>query len=296
MPPVCRRLGSLDRWLDRMASLVLDRADEVRLRTALAAIDATRCRIAPPNRRVLRRTLAAFKLLYRYYFRVESHGIEHVPEKGSVLLAANHGGLLPFDASMLIVDLIERGEPPRLARAIVDRWAATVPFVSEFYERTGQVFASRASLRALLRTEQVVLLFPEGIDAIRKRAAERYVLREFRPAFVEESLRHRTPIVPVAILGPDDQSPILFDVKPLARLLGLPVCPITPTFPWLGPAGLLPYPVKYEIHYGEPIHLHEEFPADIADDPHAMTYLAARVRSRIQRTIDERLARRRGAA
>src|SRR3954463_13772227 len=36
------------------------------------------------------------RFFYRDYFRVETHGIEHVPP-GRVLLIANHSGQLPFD-------------------------------------------------------------------------------------------------------------------------------------------------------------------------------------------------------
>jgi 1-acyl-sn-glycerol-3-phosphate acyltransferase len=131
------------------------------------------------------------------------------------------------------------------------------------------------------------------MDGIRKRAAERYILQHFHVGFVEESLRHRVPIIPVAIIGADDQAPILYDVKPLARLLRLPVAPITPTFPLLGPLGLLPYPVKYEIHYGEPLHFYEDYPSGATTDPHAIRYMAEQVRRRVQEMVDRRVLARR---
>ena len=102
------------------------------------------------------------------------------------------------------------------------------------------------------------------------------------------------PIIPVAIVGPDDQTPILYDMKPLARMLGLPVFPITPTFPLLGPLGLLPYPVKYEIWYGSPFRFYEEYPAEAAEDPHAVRYMAEQVRRRIQEMVDQVVLARRG--
>jgi hypothetical protein len=110
---------------------------------------------------------------------------------------------------------------------------------------------------------------------------------------VEESLLHRVPIVPVAVVGADDQTPILYDIKPLAKLLGLPVFPITPTFPLLGPLGLLPYPVKYQIRYGEPFHFYEEYPPDATHDPAAVRYMADQVRRRVQEMVDRDVMARR---
>ena len=80
----------------------------------------------------------------------------------------------------------------------------------------------------------------------------------------------------------------------MARLLGLPFFPITPTFPLLGPLGLLPYPVKYEITYGEPFRFHEEFPPSTLDDPHALRYMAEQVKQRIQDLVDAGVSARRG--
>ncbi len=280
-------------WLDRLAGQILDREDEERLNltaNVLSAHPYDRLGLCP---RTSRRTLALFKLLYRYYFRVESSGHEAIPEKEGAILVANHGGLLPFDAAMTVVDVVLRANPPRLTRAIVDKWAGKLPFVNVFYSRVGQVVGTRENFRELLRDDQLVLTFPEGMSGIRKLAAERYLLQSFKVGFVEESIRHRVPIIPVAIVGADDQAPILFDLKPLARALGLPFFPITPTFPWLGPLGLMPYPVKYEITYGQPMRFYEEFPDRIVDDPHAIRYMAEQVRRRIQEMVDRGALKRR---
>ena len=283
-------------WLDRLAGLLLDADDEERIAQIAAQVGARPYESLGLDPRVARRTFAFFKQLYRHYFRVQSQGHQVIPEKQGAILASNHGGLLPFDATMVIVDLVLRANPPRLARAVVDRWAGTLPFINVFYARVGQVIGSRDNFRELLRKSQLVLVFPEGMSAIHKPAAERYVLREFHLGFVEDSLRHRVPIIPVAVVGPEDQAPILWNARPLARLLGLPVFPVTPTFPWLGPLGLLPYPGKYEISYGEPFRFYEDFGASAVEDPHAVRYMAEQVRRRIQEMIDRRVvARRRGS-
>ena len=120
-------------------------------------------------------------------------------------------------------------DPPRLARSVVDRWAGTLPWVNVFYARVGQVIGTRENFVDLLDDGQLILVFPEGIEGIRKRITQRYRLQRFRVGFIEQALRARAPIIPVAFIGSDDQTPILYDVKPLARRLGLPVAPITPS-------------------------------------------------------------------
>ncbi len=227
-----------------------------------------------------------FHALYRWYFRVQSQGHEHLPTEGPAVLAGNHGGLLPFDGAMTVVDVVLHTDPPRLARAVVDRWAGTLPWVNVFYARVGQIIGTRQNVRDLLDDGQLVLVFPEGMEGVRKRVTQRYRLQKFRVGFVENALQAGAPIVPTAILGSDDQAPILFDLRSVAGKLGLPFFPITPTFPWLGPAGLLPYPVGYRIVYGEPLDFHARYGPEGARDARLVRYLANQVRREIQLLVD----------
>jgi 1-acyl-sn-glycerol-3-phosphate acyltransferase len=227
-----------------------------------------------------------FHALYRSYFRVQSEGHEHLPTSGPAIIAANHAGVLPFDASMLVMDIFLQSDPPRLARAIVDRWAGGLPWVNVFFARAGQVIGTRENFADLLEGGQLALVFPEGMAGAIKLVTQRYRLQRFHVGFVEQALRARAPIVPTALIGSDDQMPVLFDLAPIAKALGLPMLPITPTFPWLGPLGLLPYPVRYRIVYGEPLRLHERFGPEDADDPRLVRYLARQVRGSIQSLVD----------
>jgi 1-acyl-sn-glycerol-3-phosphate acyltransferase len=236
--------------------------------------------------KAVRRTFPLAHALYRLYFRVRSEGHAHIPSEGPAVLAANHGGLLPFDGAMAVVDVALHTDPPRLARSIVDRWAGTLPWINVFFARVGQVIGTHENFASLLSEGQVVLVFPEGMDGIRKTVAQRHRVQTFHVGFVEQALRNRTPIVPMAIVGSDDQAPILYDIQPLARLLGLPVAPITPTFPWFGPMGLLPYPVSYRIVYGKPLHFHERFGPEGAEDARLVRHLANRVRRAVQALLD----------
>jgi 1-acyl-sn-glycerol-3-phosphate acyltransferase len=274
-------------WIDRVLS-----EDERRRVVALShlvegELPYDRYGFSPDSARL---AFPLFLALYRAWFRVRSQGHEHLPQEGAAVLVANHGGLLPFDAAMGIIDVILHTNPPRLLRSMVDRWAGTLPWINIFYARMGQVIGTRENFTDLLDDGQLVLVFPEGIEGIRKTVTQRYRLQSFHVGFVEHSLRARVPIIPTAFIGSDDQAPILYDFKQLARRLGLPVLPITPTFPWLGPLGLLPYPVSYRIVYGEPLAYHERFGPEGAGDARLVRYLANQVRRAVQLLVDRHRA------
>jgi 1-acyl-sn-glycerol-3-phosphate acyltransferase len=234
----------------------------------------------------IERALPVVLALYRWWFRVKSEGHEHLPRRGGAILVANHGGLLPFDGAMAALDVLLKTDPPRILRPLVARFVRELPLVRDFYSGAGAVIGTRDNFRALLERRELVLVFPEGTAAIHKTVPDRYRLQHFHPGFVEEAIRHRVPVIPVAIVGPDDQAPILYDAKTIARWLRLPAFPITPTFPWLGPLGLLPYPVRYRIVYGEPLALHEQAPREAADDRPRMEEMASRVRLTVQHLVD----------
>lgn len=223
---------------------------------------------------------------YDNWFRVRSFGHENVPLEGRALIAPNHSGLLPLDAMMIAVDLIKRLPRPRLMRAVVDHFVANTPFVNTFMYRAGQIIGNRRNFEKLLERDHLVTVFPEGAKGTGKLFRERYVLRRFNVGFIELALRYRAPIVPAAVIGAEEQAPILFDLKPLARLFKLPYFPITPTFPLLGPLGLVPYPVRYHITYGEPFRFYEEYPPEAADEPETVRMLATKVRLAVQDLID----------
>lgn len=220
-------------------------------------------------------------LLYKHYFRVEARGFEHVPA-GRVLLIANHAGQLPFDAAMLGVAMLLEPEPPRLARGLGEYWIARLPFVSEMATRGGNLVGTPENFRALIDAEECVMVFPEGVRGMNKPFSERYRLQRFGTGFVRLALETRTPIVPVGIVGSEEQAPGLFDIKPLARLLGMPAFPITPTFPLLGPLGLLPLPVKYRIRLGAPI----RFVGSATEDDAAIEARVSEVKVAIDKLLE----------
>jgi 1-acyl-sn-glycerol-3-phosphate acyltransferase len=230
---------------------------------------------------------------YRHYWRVETEGVDHVPARGRALLVANHAGIVPYDGAMIRTAILAEHPHPRHARMLVVDWAFAVPFTSMLLTKTGNVLAHPDNATALLERDELVGVFPEGVKGASKSYGDRYRIRRLgRGGFVQVALRTGSPIIPVAVVGSEEIHPVLADVQPLARLLGLPTAPITPTFPWLGLAGLIPLPSKWFIAFGAPIELAGYGP-DAAGDARLVLELSERVREWIQQTVYRLLARRR---
>lgn len=191
--------------------------------------------------------IGPFFWLYQHYFRCEVHGIEKVPRRGRVLLVSNHGGQLPLDGAMIGVAMLKEAQPPRVIRSMVEKWVPTLPFVSTFMARVGQIVGTPENCRRLLENEEAILVFPEGIKGMSKLWQQRYQLQEFGLGFMRLALETSCPIVPIAVVGAEEQAPALVNVKPLAKLLGFPAFPLTPT-------GLpFPLPTKYRLYFGDPL-------------------------------------------
>jgi 1-acyl-sn-glycerol-3-phosphate acyltransferase len=231
------------------------------------------------------------RLLYRDWFRTEVSGVEHVPDNGAGLVVGNHSGTVALDALILATALHDRHPAHRYLRLLGADLVFRMPVVSELARKTGGTVACNPDAERLLGNGELVGVFPEGFKGVGKLYADRYKLQRFgRGGFVSAALRTGTPIVPVAIVGGEEIYPMLADIKPLARLLKLPYFPVTPTFPWLGPLGMVPLPSKWLIEFCPPIptaHLR-----DSADDPLVVFNLADQVRETIQQTLYKLLERR----
>ena len=239
------------------------------------------------------KVLPLFELLYSKYFRVEVHGAERIPAEGRCTLVANHSGTLPLDGIMLRLAVRHEHPQHRGVRWLAEDGIFHLPFLGSFTNRLGAVRACPENAERLLDHEALVAVFPEGMKGIGKLFKERYRLQRFgRGGFVKLCLRTRTPIVPVAILGGEETNPMLARVEYLTRALGLPYLPVTPTFPLLGPFGLLPAPTKWKIFFGEPIDLGGHG-AESADDEILVGRLTEQVRSAIQAMLDHAVGQRR---
>ena len=238
----------------------------------------------------VKKVVPVLAALYRYYFRVRTYDIHHVPDAGRALLISNHSGQLPIDGAMIGTAALLDTEHPRIVRSMVERWVPTLPFASVFMARCGQVVGTRDNCRALLHDEETILVFPEGAAGISKPFKRRYQLERFGYGFMRLALETNTPIIPIAVVGAEEQAPAIWNAKRLARLVGAPAVPITPTFPLLGPLGLLPLPVRYHILFGEPM----LFEGDHNDDEGTIGRKVKQVKRSIRQLIDRGLRERSG--
>jgi 1-acyl-sn-glycerol-3-phosphate acyltransferase len=237
--------------------------------------------------------LELIRPLYRHWFRVDVLGLPNMPADSGALIVANHSGTLPVDALMMQVALHDEvGRPLRLLGAdLVYR----LPVLGHLSRKSGHTLACPEDADRLLRSGELVGVFPEGFKGVGKPFSERYKLQRFgRGGFVASAIRAGVPIVPTAIVGAEEIYPKIGEVPFLARLLGVPYIPITPLFPWFGLFGLVPLPSKWLIGFGEPIRT-DQFDAGAAEDPMLVFDLTDQVREHIQQLLNE-LRLRRGHA
>ena len=165
--------------------------------------------------------------LYDKYFRVKSKGHENIPTTGPAVLAINHSGAIPVDGMMVWTDVLRHTEPPRVARAVADHFVPMIPMIGTLFARGGMVGGSRGNARALLESGELLMIFPEGVPGISKHFKDRYKLQDWRVGHVELAIRHRSPVVPVGVVGAEEQMPQIGRIP--ISVLGFPFIPITLT-------------------------------------------------------------------
>jgi 1-acyl-sn-glycerol-3-phosphate acyltransferase len=231
---------------------------------------------------------------YRYWFRVEQRGVEHVPSEGGALLVSNRSGALPPDAPMIMEAIRHEHPDPRPLYMLGEHWFKGYPGVGMLGNKIGLVAAHPANAHRLLGDEhRLALVFPEGQKGSRKLFWQRYRLRRFgRGGFVRSAMRAGVPIVPVAVVGAEEAMPIFAHVPLLQRLTGLIYFPINHAFPHFGPAAALMYlPAKFKIRFLEPVDLSRYGPEE-AEDVGLVQSIAEDVRARIQAELDALIAAR----
>ncbi len=276
-------------------------SSENNIRTALAAIveamragagaDAPRPQDLPNGGHdpaFLERTSPVLEFLWSRYFRVRLLGIENVPASGAALLVANHSGGLPYDGAMLLYGLYRNHPRHRRVRPLIANFAFRAGWMASVVSRIGGVRASTETALPLLAAGELVAVFPEGLKGVGKMFRERYRLARFgRGGFVRLARQAAVPLLPVAIVGAEEIHPVIGKITRFAEPLGIPYIPITPTFPWLGPLGLLPVPTKWTIQIGAPI------APPAPDDEEGTARVAESVRTAIDGMIADLLAQRR---
>jgi 1-acyl-sn-glycerol-3-phosphate acyltransferase len=276
-------VGLLDR-LKRLRGAVP--ADDIAGRTQALVVHGNEFGFDPfgMSRDSLRTAATIARWMYRHYFRASAFGIENLPAAGRVLLVSNHSGQLPFDGVVIGAACFLEPEVPRLVRAMVEFFVPSVPFASYLFSRWGQITGTPENCRRLLSTDEAVLVFPEGARGISKPFSKRYQLAEFGSGFMRLALETGAPILPVAVIGAEEQAPAI-NVKSIARLLRTPSFPIVPYPPFIAP---LPLPVKYRVYFGELM----TFTGDPDDDDEVLDDKVKVVRNKIQSMIHTGLRER----
>lgn len=244
------------------------------------------------DRAALETTRPWLDVLFDRWWRVEVSGASELPHGRPCLFVANHSGLLPWDGLMVCHALARAHPGPETPRFLVEDWLLRLPFAQSWLTSLGGVRACRENAERLLRTRRSVVAFPEGAKGATKVFRQRYRVQRFgRGGVVRTAIAARVPLVPVAIVGAEETHPLLFKVEAAARSLGLPFVPVTPTFPWLGPLGLLPLPSKWWIGFGEPLRT-DELDPEAADDEILVWRMNEQLRAAVQSRLDEGLHER----
>jgi 1-acyl-sn-glycerol-3-phosphate acyltransferase len=233
-----------------------------------------------------------FDFLYDTWWRVTPAGVHNVPAHGRALLVSNHAGILPWDGTMIALSILREHPLPRHPRFLVLNWAFDLPWISVLLRKVGGVVASPYNAMRLLEQDHLVAVFPEGVKGAGKDFKDRYRLQRFgRGGFVEIALRTGAPLVPVAVVGSEEIYPKIGELPLISRLIGAPYFPVTPTFPLLGPLGVVPLPSRWRIEFCEPIDTSGYGP-EAAQDRALVFELSEQVRERIQQKVYENLVKR----
>jgi 1-acyl-sn-glycerol-3-phosphate acyltransferase len=224
-----------------------------------------------------------YDFLYHYWFRVEVEGIENVPTEGGGLLVANHSGAVPADAVMIAKAIREEHPRRRIVQLTTDGSLANIPAVGMMVSKLGGVANHPANLHRLLYDEQqLVLSFPEGRRAAGKPMERRYRLAPFaRGGSIGTAFRAHVPIVPIAVLGAEEASPVLARLGPGRWLRRLPALPLTSPFA---------LPAKFRIRFLEPVGILDD---EEVEDERLALGLTEDIRALIQENLLEMVGARR---
>ncbi len=232
------------------------------------------------NRDVVKIAVSVMRPIYEKYFRVEAHGLENIPAQGRVLLISNHSGQLPIDGSLVSYALATNPIHPRAVRVMVERWVPTIPFVGNIFNEMGAVLGDPENCSKMLRNEEAIVVFPEGVRGSGKTWDKRYKLQRFGLGFMHLAITENAPIVPVAVVGCEETMPTPFHLKGLSRLLGMPYLPVTTP---------VPLPAKVRVYFGKPM----EFSGPITSEDQVAAKVET-VKQEINRLIETGLQQRNG--
>jgi len=265
---------------------VLDRWVDTEIRDAFARMEVPLNRYGydawGASRDTAMQLMVVARWLYRKYFRVTTEGLDNVPS-GRVLLIANHGGQVPMDGMLIAAAMALDAKQPRFVRAMIEKFFAAQPILGVFMTRLGQVIGLPDHAEKLLNDNHAVLVFPEGERGGGRTIRDRYRLVGFGQGFLRLALKTNTPIVPVGVVGCEESCLSFSRMTPLAKLMGAPYLPLTPT---ILP---VPLPTKVSLHFGEPL----RFDGTGNEENATIAEMVRTVEGEVQNLMDKGLAARR---
>jgi 1-acyl-sn-glycerol-3-phosphate acyltransferase len=223
------------------------------------------------------------------WWRVDVRGTALLPEQ-PVVVVANHGGTLAWDALVLRV-AAARPPAPRELRPLLDARPLAAPLVGPLLVRVGAAPLLSEVALSLLSRGSSIALFPEGPRESLRPWSDRYRITRFgRGGFARIAALAGAPIVPCAVVGSEEASAPFGRRGWLAESLRLPLLAVAPPLSLAAPLGWLPLPSRWSVRFGEPF---APPPPEKADDAAAMATVGERVRAELQRMLDADLAARR---
>ncbi len=197
------------------------------------------------NMKNMKNNMRFTRYLYDTFYRVEAFGLENIPKEGRCLIIPNHSGQLPFDGMLIGYAMLTNPHAPRAPKAMVERFLPSVPFIGNWLSSVGAVIGDPVNCERMLDNEEAVVAFPEGVRGSNKLYKNKYQLQRFGNGFMHLAMKHQSPIIPVAVIGMEETIRSYADIKPLAKLLGMPVAPLV--IPWV-------FPSKVYLYFGEPLY------------------------------------------
>jgi 1-acyl-sn-glycerol-3-phosphate acyltransferase len=226
------------------------------------------------------RVLPSFLLdIITRYLRVDAEGFEHIPKRGPVIVIANHSGYMGFDALMLGHQIFQRTK--RLPRIIAHKMWFLRPEIAVPAKKMGMVPATLDNGLKILQKKQMLLLFPEGEEGNFKPTIQAYKLKRFRRGFVRLALKTGAPIVPAVVIGAEETSITLGQIRWAKEILGI-IIPV--------PLNVIPLPARWAIKFGEPIVLEKD--PEKAEDIEYVTKLSKHIRTQLQKQLNDELRKR----
>ena len=208
-----------------------------------------------PDRRQLDR-LTTILAPFRRVTQPKVLGIEHIPHRG-VLFVGNHSRYALLDLPVMMGELWARRRI--VVRALGEHAHYAIPVWRDLLTMGGMVRGTRDNVRALMREQQNILVFPGGTGEVFKGRGQDYKLMwKERLGFARLAIEFGYPIVPFAAVGAEEMFHVVVDRDmPIAaqasalmrRLVGVPLPPI----PRGIGATLLPRPERLYFWFGQPV-------------------------------------------